>query len=347
MLRRSPRFVRLALPAALAPAACSTLLGIYDVSPAREAGDAPDGATLDADAIGGDGETDAPQRVVVLAHDQNKPTGIATYGGDVYWVNAGDGTLNVVRQRVGLPVTLAHSDGGNLSEVVVDPIFVYYGRYVPNGCEGATLFAVKHDGTSNRDITGGCLSLTRFLLHGNDLFATSRNQVVRFYTDGTMRLTLATEPPSGSPVALGAIATDGPNVYFAAPSENRILKVTVGATSSVLFAPNTLANDMLIDGTFLYWLDAGGSVVRLGLGAATENPTVLAMGQDTPTRMASSRGMLYWTNAGSGTIASTPLDGGNPTILADHQNGPAAIAADPFGVYWTNADGTVAMVALP
>ncbi len=101
--------------------------------------------------------------------------------------------------------------------------------------------------------------------------------------------------------------------------------------------------------------DGGGS--SSGLFCATASGGVasgytmvaLACSQDTPSGLAVSNGVVYWTNydaaansgnaSGSGgAIMSVPTSGGTPTTVATNQDYPWAIAADANNVYWTNYD---------
>jgi len=65
----------------------------------------------------------------------------------------------------------------------------------------------------------------------------------------------------------------------------------------------------------------------------------LACNQDTPSGLAVSNGVLYWTQYDTGqSIMSVPVTGGTPTTVVSNQDYPWAIAADANNIYWTNYD---------
>jgi hypothetical protein len=103
------------------------------------------------------------------------------------------------------------------------------------------------------------------------------------------------------------------------------------------------ADDLVSDGTTLYWVDGkpGGTVSRCGVDACT--PTPIVSNRAMPLRVAlDPAGQLLWTEFGSGTTADGSvwmLNGSTPTPLAMHRNGPQGIAADASSVYWAELNG--------
>jgi hypothetical protein len=70
----------------------------------------------------------------------------------------------------------------------------------------------------------------------------------------------------------------------------------------------------------------------------------LACNQDTPSGLAVSNGVVYWTNYDTGqNVMSVPVTGGTPAIVASNQDYPWAIAVDAKNVYWTNYDNAGAV----
>jgi len=54
---------------------------------------------------------------------------------------------------------------------------------------------------------------------------------------------------------------------------------------------------------------------------------------------------VYWTDIGTGTVASVPVGGGTATPLAEGQSSPRRLALDDDYVYWTNELGAAVMRA--
>jgi hypothetical protein len=109
-----------------------------------------------------------------------------------------------------------------------------------------------------------------------------------------------------------------------------------------------------VDGTNVYWVDYGSSVVMQKPLAGGSAVTV-ASGQDYPVGIAIDATSIYFTNSdapnggGRGSVVMVPIGGGSPTVLAMDQAGPGAIAVDATSVYWAiyGTSGAVEKIAKP
>lgn len=96
------------------------------------------------------------------------------------------------------------------------------------------------------------------------------------------------------------------------------------------------------------WTTRNGWVYACG-STCDNNPVTIAASQATPGGIATDGVMVYWTNRGDGTIASSPFDGdgGQVSIVARDAATPTDIAFDDAGIYWveTTSGNVVALLA--
>jgi hypothetical protein len=144
-----------------------------------------------------------------------------------------------------------------------------------------------------------------------------------------------------------AIAVDATSVYWAdSNGPGTVAKVGLGGGPLTVLATNSSsASGLVVNGTYVYWVNLGiflvepGSIMRVPLGGGT--PETLA-GLDHPRGIAIDATNAYVTTGGdsqysAGTIVELPLAGGAITTLAGGLDGPSGIAVDATSVYWTNA----------
>ena len=190
---------------------------------------------------------------------------------------------------------------------------------------------------------------------------------------GTASGTIMRAPKAGGPgVALTpvqnnpyAVAVDSTSVYWVnysntAPSYGGVFKAPVGGGTVVPLLPTgeVWANDILVNGTNVFWDDYASNEIR-SAGLDGSGPTTLAgaaVGVGTPQQMAIDGQFIYWSNRFNGaTIQKAPLAGGGLVNLSTGQD-PVAVAVDSVNVYWANyssgniqkaplAGGTASLVA--
>ncbi len=107
------------------------------------------------------------------------------------------------------------------------------------------------------------------------------------------------------------------------------------------------------DATFAYWTDGAvkGTVAKTPL-SLTDQPTVIAPGQATPTDIAVDASDVYWINQGTdpnmGAVMKGPIAGGSLTVVASGQDTPRGLVLSPTYVYWlTGAKGQGAVRRIP
>jgi hypothetical protein len=120
------------------------------------------------------------------------------------------------------------------------------------------------------------------------------------------------------------------------------------ALASDLYSPAGVA--LSLDGAHLYFSELAdvvtlgantGHIWQIDLGVGAETPSLFAMGQDGPTRIAADQDALYWVNHDGGEVRRQWLDMGTPggLAIAAMQDTPMDIAVDVAAarVYWTDA----------
>ena len=98
---------------------------------------------------------------------------------------------------------------------------------------------------------------------------------------------------------------------------------------------------MAVDGTSVYWTNAGaGTVMKAPLAGGAAH--TLASDQGKPYGLAVDGAAVYWVTRDGGTVMKATLDGTNP---GDHrlsgQDGAVGIVLDDRSVYWTTQSTVV------
>jgi hypothetical protein len=123
--------------------------------------------------------------------------------------------------------------------------------------------------------------------------------------------------------------------------------------------PVTLASgwpsafDLALDSTSVYFTvndSDAGAVVRCSQGGCDAGMTVLASGEDGPTRIALDATRAYWTAFAGSYVHACALGGcgGVPAVIATGQTNAEGIAVDSTSVYWDqNVNGTGLVLSCP
>jgi len=155
---------------------------------------------------------------------------------------------------------------------------------------------------------------------------------------------IATSADNGAELAI-----DDTSLYWAAPDDDAVVKVSLDGGSPVTLARNLEGSPLTVavDATSVYWSN-GKSILEVPLAGGTPKTLASANLSDIAqqTNLAVTASGVYATTAT--TVLKIPLAGGAPTTLASSQ-APSSITADAANVYWTNLGGNApsAVVKVP
>jgi hypothetical protein len=159
-------------------------------------------------------------------------------------------------------------------------------------------------------------------------------------------------PLRNNTTGLGALATDGVNVYF--QEQFSLEKCAVGGCGN---SPTTLASignftgSIVSDGTTVYFTDGTPAIQSCAVGGCNQTPTPVVSAQGYAGGIALNSGVLYWHVPITQRFYSCPTTGcsGSPTQLLSsvYDQGPDGIVTDGVNVYFTESSaGSVAKCAV-
>jgi hypothetical protein len=144
----------------------------------------------------------------------------------------------------------------------------------------------------------------------------------------------------------GDLATDGVNVYWASPTNGKILSVSQGGGTVKTLAQNlTQPQWVAVDATDVYWTTSGANVVKVSLDGG--KVTRLASSAN-PFNVAVNASGVFWIDQGNATgdVNEVGLDGGTVravTSMAD----PLWLALDNNNVYWSEGGNGTTHPVIP
>lgn len=192
-------------------------------------------------------------------------------------------------------------------------------------------------------------SIMLFAPGGRAAAAASAHDVYAVATDGdnvywTAPTGLSSVPVSGGGIAMlaggtpasGSIGLDADSVYWA--SSVGVMRVPKTNANPVTLAATTSATAVAVDATDVYWIDSSAAAIfRVPISGGT--PTMVVSSPPNLAALAVDGINVYWTSYSAGTVSKVPVDGGPVVTLASAQSFPTNIAVDSTSVYWTNANG--------
>jgi hypothetical protein len=308
---------------------------------------------------------------VILAYDQGGPRGIGVQAGYVYWHNARVGSIMRVAVTGGDPLVVL--DGLTLGEAqsvgfVVDATGVYArerGRIAKVPLEGVADAAAATVLTT--EVNGG--TSPAIAVDGTYVYYAAPPSISAVPKDGSKpaRSIASIQLPGYFNLddALGShLSVDDVAAYFTQPTTGLVLRIDKAnldagaeagpaAPPALLLGNQALPAGTAVTATSLIWTNYGSGSVRsmpkAGLAPGAK-PVQVVSGQGAPRRVAvdEALGLVYFTNAQAGTVASCPISGcsGTARILASGQASPYDVAFDGESVYWSDEiGGTISRVA--
>jgi hypothetical protein len=154
---------------------------------------------------------------------------------------------------------------------------------------------------------------------------------------GTERFTLA---ESGG--AIPDLVVDGSMVFWLDGDYGRLWSAELEAGEPTLLAialaqPRRIA----LDPTYVYWIDAAGSLMQLPRYGGTA--WALATGAYDPSDLLVDVDRVFFTDRLAGTVRAARLDGGPTETLATGQDQPGSLTRDDKVLYWSTATGIVGL----
>ena len=130
------------------------------------------------------------------------------------------------------------------------------------------------------------------------------------------------------------VAVDATSAFWTNQNGGQVMSALLDGGEPRALAEKQHPYGIAIDATHVYWTNnlAPGSVVRVPKqGGAVE---VVADAQSLPYGLSLAAGVLYWVNAGDGSVLRAALDGRDRKILATKQEDLVSIATDGRSVFW-------------
>jgi hypothetical protein len=200
-----------------------------------------------------------------LASGQNSPNGTVVAGGNVYWVTSSGstGAIMTVPTAGGTPTPFANVQA---TTIAVDANNVYACVQLPQPTDGALV--MESSQIVRMPLDGGAATVLASQMGGTSIAVDAVNVywvsgeppgigVIAVAIDGGVPVTLAAETQAHS------LVSDGTNLYYAVltatPSDVMRVPVT-GGTAVVVAAQQNNPGAVAVDGTSLYWMNAGGAM---------------------------------------------------------------------------------------
>jgi sugar lactone lactonase YvrE len=261
--------------------------------------------------------------------------------GNIYWANAGDGTIN----QANLDGTDAHAIvTGQTSPVGVaaDVTNLYW----TSSAGGGEIWRADLEGKNAQAIVTGQANPSGLAVDPDHLFWANNGDgtIWRANLDGSSRTAIVTNQAQ-----MGGVAVDANFLYWTTTLPNgdgfiNRANLADGSGAQAIVDNQQLPLGVAVDPDHLYWANNSGTIMQADLDG--NNPTTLVTAGGAPLGLAVDARSLYWTDPVAQTINQANLDGtGQPRAIVTGQSSPSFMAVTlPVSdhLYWANSgDGTI------
>ena len=194
------------------------------------------------------------------------------------------------------------------------------------------------------------------LLSSQPAYALAVDTKSLYWTDNTDAGTVSSLPLDGGSVSVlatnqnqpFAIASNGSDLYWLALDQVMHLPLDGGTAVSIAQTTQTIANNLTLDATYLYWSSGSvsASIYRAPLNGGTVE--TIATNQANPTSVAVDNGVVFWANYGDSTIIRSSPNGSASILLTTGTAAysPWALMIDRGSLYFTMpAAGSIGKIA--
>lgn len=247
--------------------------------------------------------------ITELAKDQDEPRCIAVHENQVYWTNVGDDTV----MRVG-------TDGTNLEtlatgqnnpyDIVITEGYIFWTNegtepygITPPPSDGSIMRLKRGGGQDPTPIVNGLTYPQAIAIHGEEVYWTDVDNLMKTGFDGVIRIKIASLPPSPTKdTQYSDITSTSTSIFWTDTDNNTVNKVGItGSKLEQLAANDQTPFGIAVDATHVYWTSSlDGAVWRVGLNGGVAEP--MAENQPFPVGIAVDETCIYWANFGDGTV---------------------------------------------
>jgi hypothetical protein len=294
-----------------------------------------------------DAAVDAGAGSAVVTSGFSEPFAITLDSTNLYWTTDIGDVMTIAQADLGgTPVKLASLES-RPSTLVVDNTNLYWADYGAFEQINGSLRTMPKGGLPDGGVPTTLVSPLDtpeyIAVNAAGIFWANANDVDTLLSDGgTSPIATYTEQ---YPPAVVALTADTTNVYWTLQPSTSIallLKAPVGGgpVTTMLAPPSTPSNNIVLDGTSLYYSDTSGNLWKVPIDAPDAGSAVRLTTQAGMQFIATDGASVYFTTPTS--IMSVPVDsdGGAATVIASGVSQPTWITVGATYVYWTSGTNT-------